>query len=67
MRVHEYIYDRFYYDFFLPNGSTFSDADLLRIKKEMDCIIKQNLSFRREEVTVEEARYKDTTYSIVFL
>lgn len=45
----------FYYDFYRPDGSTFSDADLARIEKEMQRIIKQGRPFVREEVTREQA------------
>eukprot|EP00638_Chattonella_subsalsa_P009318 CAMPEP_0117747006 /NCGR_PEP_ID=MMETSP0947-20121206/8263_1 /TAXON_ID=44440 /ORGANISM="Chattonella subsalsa, Strain CCMP2191" /LENGTH=573 /DNA_ID=CAMNT_0005564395 /DNA_START=360 /DNA_END=2081 /DNA_ORIENTATION=- len=46
----------FYYDFFFPDGSVFSDDDLKKIKKEMDRIIKAKLPLRREEVSREEAK-----------
>jgi threonyl-tRNA synthetase len=45
----------FFYDFYRPDGSTFSDADLQRIEKEMQRIIKQGRPFTREEVTREQA------------
>ena len=57
----------FYYDFYFPPtvdpetnesipGRKLTDADLKRIKKEMDKIISQDLPILREEVTREEAR-----------
>jgi len=46
----------FYYDFYNPADSKFSEADLKLIKKEMDSIIKKKLPLRREEVSREEAR-----------
>jgi threonyl-tRNA synthetase len=45
----------FYYDFFRPDGGTFTEADLARIEKEMQRIIKQNRPFVREETTREQA------------
>ena len=44
----------FHYDFYFPNTDKqqqLSVRDLKPIKKEMDKIIRQNLSFRREELT----------------
>ena len=46
----------FFYDFFLPDGGAFTDADLVRIKKEMDSILKQDLPLVREVVSREEAK-----------
>lgn len=43
-------WDRFYYDFFSEENKM-TDADLKRIKKEMDKIIRQKLPLVREEVT----------------
>jgi len=45
----------FFYDFDMQ-GSTFEDADLKAIKKEMQSIIKKNYPIRREVVSREEAR-----------
>jgi len=45
----------FYYDFYNPK-EPFLEADLKKIKKEMERIIKSNLPLRREEVSREEAR-----------
>lgn len=45
----------FYYDFDVPENKIV-EADLSRIKKEMEKIIKADLPFIREEVTYEEAR-----------
>jgi threonyl-tRNA synthetase len=41
--------DGFYYDFELPGGSHFTDADLDRIEKRMSEIIKEDQPFAREE------------------
>lgn len=49
-----WIENGFYYDFDSPD--TFSDADLKKIKKEMQKIIKKKLPITREEVSREEAR-----------
>jgi hypothetical protein len=49
-------YGRFYYDFFVPEQQL-SPEDLKKVKKEMDRIIRANYPIRREEVSVEEARY----------
>src|SRR3954447_15783681 len=43
------IADGFYYDFELPGGAHFSDADLDRIDARMREIIKENQPFAREE------------------
>jgi threonyl-tRNA synthetase len=48
--------NRFYYDFFFPNGEQLSVENLAAIKKEMERIIKRNLPITREELTREEAR-----------
>ena len=44
----------FYYDFDLK--TPLSDTDLNKIKKEMRRLTRKNLPFRREEVSVDEAR-----------
>jgi len=44
----------FYYDFDRPEP--FAEKDLRRIKKEMDKIIGLKLSFRREELSFDEAK-----------
>src|SRR3954447_3143598 len=49
------IEDGFYYDFELPDGQTFTDADLERIDAEMRSIIKADQRFERSEVPAEEA------------
>ena len=46
----------FYYDFFFPGEEQLVEADLKKIKKEMDKIIKADLPLIREEVSREEAR-----------
>src|SRR4051794_6050297 len=43
------IADGFYYDFELPGGAHFSDADLDRIDARMREIIRENQPFAREE------------------
>ena len=45
----------FYYDFELPDGKTFSDADLEAIEAKMREIIAADQPFVRDEVTPEEA------------
>ena len=47
------IEDGFYYDFDLQDG--FVPEDLAKIEKEMAKIIKQDLEFKREEVSKKEA------------
>lgn len=47
---------RFFYDFYFPDGSTLSEEDLGRVRAEMADIVARNLPFRREEVSLEEAR-----------
>jgi threonyl-tRNA synthetase len=44
----------FYYDFDLPDGQTFSDADLERIDEKMRAIIKADQRFERAEVSAAE-------------
>ncbi|MBK5289392.1 MAG: threonine--tRNA ligase, partial [Acidimicrobiia bacterium] len=48
------IADGFYYDFELPGGARFHDADLERIEARMREIIAENQSFVREEHTAAE-------------
>ncbi len=50
------IEDGFYYDFELPGGATFSDADLERIEARMREIIAADQPFERVELPVDEAR-----------
>ena len=45
----------FYYDFELPDGGTFSEADLERIETRMREIIAADQPFRRVEMAAEEA------------
>lgn len=49
------IEDGFYYDFELPGGATFAEADLERIEAEMSAIIGANQPFVRGEVSAEDA------------
>ncbi|MEM8904143.1 MAG: threonine--tRNA ligase [Actinomycetota bacterium] len=44
------IEDGFYYDFDLPDGQTFSDADLERIQARMDEIVRADQPFVRDEL-----------------
>jgi threonyl-tRNA synthetase len=46
----------FYYDFELPDGAVFSDADLVRITETMQTVIADEQPFTRAEVGVDEAR-----------
>ena len=46
--------DGFYYDFALPGGAHFADADLERIATEMRRIMAEDQPFVREEHTIEE-------------
>ena len=48
------IAEGFYYDFALPGGAHFSDADLARIDARMRAIIAQDQPFTREEHSIEE-------------
>jgi threonyl-tRNA synthetase len=45
----------FYYDFELPDGGTFADADLERIEARMREIIAADQPFRRVEMAAEDA------------
>jgi len=45
----------FYYDFELPDGGTFTDADLERIESRMREIIEADQPFRRVEMAAEDA------------
>ncbi|MCX6743044.1 MAG: threonine--tRNA ligase [Candidatus Parcubacteria bacterium] len=51
------IAEGFYYDFDLGKN-TLNEEDLAKIEKKMQEIIKQNLSFEREEVSIKEALKK---------
>ena len=46
--------DGFYYDFALPGGAHFADADLERIAAEMRRIVAEDQPFVREEHTIDE-------------
>jgi threonyl-tRNA synthetase len=46
----------FYYDFYFPGDERLTDTDLKLIKKEMDKIIKADLTLTKEEVSREEAK-----------
>lgn len=58
------IADGFYYDFSLPGGAHFSDADLARIEDAMRRIIGEDQLFVREEHAVDEglALFADQPY-----
>jgi threonyl-tRNA synthetase len=49
------IEDGFYYDFDLPDGRTFNEADLLTIEARMREIMKADQPFQRSEVPANEA------------
>jgi len=49
------INDGFYYDFELPGGRTFTEADLTAIEAEMRAIIKADQPFERAELPAAEA------------
>jgi threonyl-tRNA synthetase len=49
------IADGFYYDFDLPDGRTFSEADLESIEARMREIIAEDQPFMRSEVSVDDA------------
>ncbi len=53
----------FYYDF---DSKPFSPEDLMRIEKEMEKIVKEDLKFERKELTKEEAKkkFKDNKYKL---
>jgi threonyl-tRNA synthetase len=53
---HRVLVFRFFYDFLLPDGAAFSEADLKRVRKTMSRIIKSNLPITMETVTRDEAR-----------
>lgn len=46
----------FYYDFYRPQGGTFTEEDLEKIERKMGEIIAGDHAFRREVVSREEAR-----------
>lgn len=46
----------FYFDFELPEGVKLSEANFPEIEAEMQKIIKADLPFRQEEISVKEAR-----------
>jgi len=48
------IQDGFYYDFDLPGGAHFSDADMGRIEDEMRAIVSENQPFVRSEHSIDE-------------
>jgi threonyl-tRNA synthetase len=50
------IAEGFYYDFELPGGAHFADADLEKIEARMREIVAEDQPFVREEHTIEEGR-----------
>jgi threonyl-tRNA synthetase len=56
--------DGFYYDFELPGGAHFADADLERIATEMRRIVAEDQPFVRQEQTIDEglALFADQPY-----
>ena len=56
----------FYYDFDLPDGARFLEADLERIEARMREIVKLNQPFTRGEVTLEQglALFADQPYKL---
>lgn len=58
--------NRFYYDFYVPDGQQLSAEDLKKIKKEMDRIIRSNYPITREEISREEARKRILTLNEPF-
>ncbi len=56
----------FYYDFDLPNGARFSDADLERIEARMREIMKEDQPFTRGELSQAEGLdlFKDQPYKL---
>ncbi len=60
------IADGFYYDFELPDGAHFSDADLERIEARMREIVKEDQPFVRDELDSEagKALFADQPYKV---
>jgi threonyl-tRNA synthetase len=56
----------FYYDFDLPDGTTFTDADLEKIEAKMREIIRSNQPFTRSEHSMAEAKelFADQPYKV---
>ena len=56
----------FYYDFELPDGTTFSDDDLAAIENEMREIVKADQPFTRSEHSIEDAKrlFADQPYKV---
>ncbi len=56
----------FYYDFELPAGKTFTEADLEAIEAEMRNIVAADQPFERSEMTPDEARalFADQPYKV---
>jgi len=63
------ISDGFYYDFELPGGATFSDADLERIEARMREIVAADQPFERFELELDDARalMSDHPYKRAFM
>jgi threonyl-tRNA synthetase len=60
------IEDGFYYDFDLPDGARFSEADLGRIEETMHQIVAEDQAFTREEHSVTEGLelFADQPYKV---
>ncbi|NND74438.1 MAG: threonine--tRNA ligase [Ilumatobacter sp.] len=56
----------FYYDFELPDGGTFSEADLEAIEAKMREIVKENQPFMRSEHSLDDAKeiFADQPYKV---
>jgi len=56
----------FYYDFDLPDGTTFSDDDLVAIEAEMGAIMKADQPFVRSEMSMDDAiqLFADQPYKV---
>jgi len=56
----------FYYDFDLPEEKQISKQDLSKIEKKMKEIIKNNIKFKKKEVSKKEAKkiFKDQPYKL---
>ena len=56
--------DGFYFDFDSPDDFKISEADFPKIEKEMKKIIKENLPFKKQVLSVKEVRklFKDNPY-----
>jgi threonyl-tRNA synthetase len=60
------IADGFYYDFELPDGGRFTDADLERIEARMRELVREDQTFERRELPLAEGRavFADQPYKL---